>query len=79
MVMDIEGLLACQRCGRSFAPDDLVVMAVPFREHEGRFLMGDELLVHEGCEPLLPGLREVGRGRYDEILHGDPHVAAGGA
>lgn len=69
-VMDIQGLLVCDRCGRSFDPHDPVVMAVPFRERGSRVLMGDERLFHEACGPIPRGMREVGRGRYGEVIEG---------
>jgi hypothetical protein len=69
-MMDIAGLMVCGRCVLGFAPDDVVVMAVPFQQRGERLLMGDELLMHEGCEPLPRGLREVGRGRFREVLAG---------
>jgi hypothetical protein len=67
--LDIDGLLVCLACQRRFAPDEEVVMAVPFREQRERLQMGQELLLHEAC-PFPVGLREVGRGRHQDILDG---------
>ena len=68
--MDVQRLLLCIACGRPLAPDDQVVMAVPYRERGELVVMGDELLVHEACGPLPDGVREVGRGRFDQIIEG---------
>ena len=68
--MDIDGLFSCTRCGQGFEGADQVLMAVPFQLRGDRVLMGHELLIHEGCGPLRVGMREVGRGRHDEIIAG---------
>ena len=70
VMMDIQALLVCGRCQRPFERHEQVVMAVPFRERGSRVLMGDESLFHEACGPIPRGMREVGRGRYDEVIDG---------
>ncbi len=78
--MDVEGLFVCGRCQRTFERPDPVVVAVPFREHGSRVLMGDESVFHEACGPIPRGMREVGRGRYGEVIEGirgGPHADGG--
>jgi hypothetical protein len=68
-MMDIP-LFACARCGVAFAPDDTVVLVVPFAERGPVVRMGDELLYHVACEPSRAGLRAVGRGTHGDIVAG---------
>jgi len=76
-------LLICARCHLAFAPDDAVVLVVPFAERGPVIRMGEELVVHEACERLPAGLRVVGRGTHRVIVEGvrrayHPHAFGGG-